>query len=107
MGVFPLTKHAMGRPLLVPLHRLLDRLHWGPARRFARGFIFTSPRGTEEARVRKLLTKAEASNPQVDPGKQAVQNAEAWAKANGVTLTDQQKDSIAKSARQQAAPPRL
>jgi hypothetical protein len=57
--------------------------------------------------LNKLLTKAEASNPQVDPGKQAVQNAEAWAKANGVTLTDQQKDSIAKSARQQAAQQKL
>jgi hypothetical protein len=57
--------------------------------------------------LNKLLTKAEASNPQVDPGKEAVQNAEAWAKANGVKLTDQQKDSIAKSARQQAAQQKL
>jgi hypothetical protein len=46
-----------------------------------------------------LLTKAADQNPQVDPGKQAVDRLE----AEGVKLTGQQKDAIEKSARNQAA----
>jgi hypothetical protein len=57
--------------------------------------------------LNKLLTEAADKNPQVDPGKEAVQRVEAWAKATGEKLTDQQKDAIAKSARQQAAQQKL
>jgi hypothetical protein len=57
--------------------------------------------------LNKLLTKAADTNKQVDPGKEAVKRAEAWAEAHGQKLTDQQKNSIAQAARQQAAQQKL